>query len=183
MVYIPTGRFYMGQSDENIHANQSDDNRQVTISAFYMDDTEITNDEYGQFIQYIEENPDYELPDGVTIESLKPDTTVWSSDFTHHYGDPLLAYYWDHPRFDDYPVVGVSWESAKEFTRWRTFFLNSYREEEGLYPYPSFGLPTEAEWEYAARGGRNNVKISVKICSGNSRGCVLANFKQVEVIM
>ena len=178
MVYIPTGRFYMGQSDENIQGDQSNFNRQVTISAFYMDDTEITNDEYRQFIQYIEENPDYELPDGVTIESLKPDTTVWSSDFTHHYGDPLLAYYWDHPRFDDYPVVGVSWESAKEFTRWRTFFLNSYREEEGLYPYPSFRLPTEAEWEYAARGGRNNVKYPWgNPYTRNSRGCVLANFK------
>ena len=57
MVYIPTGRFYMGQSDENIQGDQSNFNRQVTISAFYMDDTEITNDEYRQFIQYIEENP------------------------------------------------------------------------------------------------------------------------------
>ena len=61
MVYIPTGRFYMGQADENIQSDQSNFNRQVTISAFYMDDTEITNDEYRQFIQFIEENPDYEL--------------------------------------------------------------------------------------------------------------------------
>ena len=53
MVYIPTGRFYMGQADENIQADQSNFNRQVTISAFYMDDTEITNDEYRQFIQFI----------------------------------------------------------------------------------------------------------------------------------
>jgi gliding motility-associated lipoprotein GldK len=143
-----------------------------------MDDTEITNDEYRQFIQYIEENPDYELSEGATLESLKPDTTVWSSDFTHHYGDPLLAYYWDHPAFDDYPVVGVSWESAREFTRWRSNFLNSYRKEEGLLPFPSFRLPTEAEWEYAARGGRDNVKYPWgNPYTRNSRGCVLANFK------
>ena len=152
MVYVPTGRFYMGQADENIQADQSNFNRQVTISAFYMDDTEITNDEYRQFMQYLEENHDYELSEGSTIESLKPDTTVWSSDFTNHYGDPLLAYYWSHPAFDDYPVVGVSWESAREFARWRTNFLNDYRKEEGLLPFPSFRLPTEAEWEYAAMG-------------------------------
>ena len=178
MVYIPTGRFYMGQADENIQQDQSNFNRQVTISAFYMDDTEITNDEYRQFIQYLEENPDYELSEGATLESLKPDTTVWSSDFTHHYGDPLLAYYWDHPAFDDYPVVGVSWESAREFARWRSNFLNSYRKEEGLLPFPSFRLPTEAEWEYAARGGRDNVKYPWgNPYTRNSRGCVLANFK------
>ena len=96
MVYIPTGRFYMGQADENIQQDQSNFNRQVTISAFYMDDTEITNDEYRQFIQYLEENPDYELSEGATLESLKPDTTVWSSDFTHHYG--CLLYTSPSPR-------------------------------------------------------------------------------------
>ena len=123
MVYVPTGRFYMGQADENIQADQSNFNRQVTISAFYMDDTEITNDEYRQFIQYLEDNPEYELSEGMTIDkdvpgSVYPDTTVWNSDFTHHYGDPLLAYYWSHPAFDAYPVVGVSWSSAKEFAKW-----------------------------------------------------------------
>ncbi|MDG2341546.1 MAG: SUMF1/EgtB/PvdO family nonheme iron enzyme [Cytophagales bacterium] len=183
MVHIPTGRFYMGQADENIQSDQSNSNRQVTISAFYMDDTEITNDEYRQFIQFIEENPDYELSEGMTLDkdvpgSVYPDTTVWTSDFTHHYGDPLLAYYWDHPAFDEYPVVGVSWEAASEFARWRTKLLNDYRKEEGQLPFPSFRLPTEAEWEYAARGGRDNVKYPWgNPYTRNSRGCVLANFK------
>ena len=84
MVYVPTGRFYMGQADENIQADQSNFNRQVTISAFYMDDTEITNDEYRQFIQYLEDNPEYELSEGMTRDknvpgSVYPDTTVWLS--------------------------------------------------------------------------------------------------------
>ena len=52
MVYVPTGRFYMGQADENIQADQSNFNRQVTISAFYMDDTEITNNALKRFIYY-----------------------------------------------------------------------------------------------------------------------------------
>jgi len=196
MVKIPTGKFYMGQADENIQLDQSNRNRQVTISAFYMDDTEITNNEYRQFIRYIEDNlmgeggegvaeseedeggPVYQIPDGYTFQDLKPDSTVWTSDFTHHYGDPLLAYYWSHPAFDDYPVVGVSWRSAREFTRWRSNFLNDYRAQKELQPFPNFRLPTEAEWEYASRGGRDNVKYPWgNPYVRNTRGCVLANFK------
>ena len=93
MVKIPTGKFYMGQADENIQLDQSNRNRQVTISAFYMDDTEITNNEYRQFIRYIEMNsqdgaeeggaeedadiggPIYRIPDGYTLQDLKPDST------------------------------------------------------------------------------------------------------------
>jgi len=193
MVKIPTGKFYMGQADENIQLDQSNRNRQVTISSFYMDDTEITNNEYRQFIRYIEDNlmgeglaeseegeggPVYQIPDGYSLQDLKPDSTVWTSDFTHHYGDPLLAYYWGHPAFDDYPVVGVSWKSAREFARWRSNFLNDYRAQKELQPFPNFRLPTEAEWEYASRGGRDNVKYPWgNPYVRNSRGCVLANFK------
>ena len=103
---------------------------------------------------------------------MKPDSTVWSSDFTHHYGDPLLAYYWDHPAFDDYPVVGVSWKSAREFTKWRSNFLNSYRAEKELHPFPDFRLPTEAEWEYASRGGL----IDKRFSHGNELTHTNANF-------
>ena len=49
-----------------------------------------------------------------------PDTTVWVKDFAHHMGDPLMVYYYSHPAFDNYPVVGVDWEAAKYFSKWRT---------------------------------------------------------------
>jgi formylglycine-generating enzyme required for sulfatase activity len=57
------------------------------------------------------------------MEKYYPDTTVWMKDFSHHMGDPLVDYYWQHPGYQDYPVVGVSWEAANFFGKWRSAFL------------------------------------------------------------
>lgn len=178
MEYIPPGTFHMGQADEDVAATQINFNKQVTIGAFYMDNTEITNNEYRQFVEDLTEGSEIELPDGFVLEDLIPDSTVWVRDFTHHMGDPLMAYYWSHPAFDNYPVVGVDWEAAKYFCVWRTDHLNIYRADRGLFPMPDFRLPSEAEWEYAARGGRDMNKYpwgSPYI--RNQKGCLLANFK------
>lgn len=178
MVHIPPGTFHMGQADEDVAATQINFNKQVTIGPFYMDDTEITNNEYRQFMEDITEGSESDLPEGFVIEDLVPDSTVWVRDFTHHMGDPLMVYYWSHPAFDNYPVVGVDWEAAKYFCKWRTDHLNNYRADRGLFPMPNFRLPSEAEWEYAARGGRDMNKYpwgSPYI--RNQKGCLLANFK------
>ncbi len=178
MTACPGGTFHMGQSDEDVPASQINMNKQVTISGFYMDDTEITNNEYRQFIQVL-------MTDSVDVygeerirRDFYPDTTVWMRDFTHHMGDPMLDYYFQHPAFDDYPVVGVTWQKAKDFCKWRTEHLNQARQANGLFPMPAFRLPSEAEWEYAARGGRD---LSPYPWGGpyirNAKGCMLANFK------
>ena len=171
MVGIPGGTFFMGQADEDIAATQINYNRQVTVSAFLMDAEEITNNEYRQFL--------YAIRDSVTqnvYDDLKPDTSVWSKDFAYHMGDRMTRYYFDHEAFDNYPVVGVSWDAAVEFAKWRTDWLNSNNGQDILMP--RFRLPTEAEWEYAARGGREMVKYP---WGGpyvtNKAGCLLANFK------
>lgn len=194
MVSIPPGTFHMGQADEDIASSKIAMNKQITISGFYMDDTEITNNEYRQFIY--EAADFFPLGGDSTIfiryrkvlplieneQDLKdiayPDTTVWMRDFTYHMGDPMTTYYFDHPAFDDYPVVGVSWKAALLFCEWRTKKLNQAREEKGKFPMPNFRLPSEAEWEYAARGGRDMAKYPwggpyVR----NAKGCALANFK------
>jgi formylglycine-generating enzyme len=179
MVQIPAGTFHMGQADQDVAATQINFNKQVTIGGFFMDDTEITNNEYRQFTEALDASAEpYDPPAGFSVQDLKPDTTVWMKDFTHHMGDPLVEYYWSHPAFDDFPVVGVSWEAARIFCDWRTWFMNDYRKGEGLPKMPKFRLPSEAEWEYAARGGRDMAKYPWgNPYIRNVKGCLLANFK------
>jgi len=173
MVVCPSGTFHMGQADENVPASQTNPNKQITIGGFYMDDTEITNNEYRQFIYEIKEDTTEEY-----VKQVYPDTMVWMKDFSHHYGDPMMEWYWLHPAFDEYPVVGVDWKDAHEFCKWRTKFLNEYRASVGMVPMPSFRLPSEAEWEYAARGGRDMAKYPWgNPYIRNAKGCMLANFK------
>ena len=178
MVVCPGGTFHMGQTDEDVPVTLINMNKQVTIGSFYMDDTEITNNEYRQFVQALYDDSLDVLGEEAIMRDYYPDTTVWMREFTHHMGDPMLEYYYQHPAFDDYPVVGVDWKAAKYFCGWRTSFLNTTRAEDGLPPMPKFRLPSEAEWEYAARGGRD---MNPYPWGGpyirNTKGCMLANFK------
>lgn len=178
MVACPGGTFHMGQADQDIAASMANLNKQVTIGGFYMDETEITNNEYRQFINVMMEDSLDVLGEEYVMTQLYPDTTVWVKDYTYHMGDPLMEYYFSHPAFDDYPVVGVDYFAAKYFSEWRTKHKNQANTEEGMAPMPAFRLPTEAEWEYAARGGRD---MSVYPWGGpylrNGKGCLLANFK------
>ena len=84
-------------------------------------------------------------------------------------------YFW-HPAFDDYPVVGVDWKKANAFCYWRTKLWNSYQAN-GVNS-EDFRLPTEHEWEYAARGGHDLAPFPWGgYYIRNAKGCLLANFK------
>jgi gliding motility-associated lipoprotein GldK len=115
-------------------------------------------------------------------EAVYPDSLVWMRDFSYSYNEPFTRLYFSHPSYNDYPVVGVTWKQAIAFCHWRTNSSNFYlgkggkRDEkiDGIYR-----LPTEAEWEYAARG---NSKTNAMYPWGSpytrtKEGRLLANFK------
>ncbi|MDX1543871.1 MAG: gliding motility lipoprotein GldK [Christiangramia sp.] len=301
MTLIPGGSFIMGKSDDDIADQKNAPPKTVTVRSFYMDETEITNSEYRQFINYVRDSivrvnlaimaemqgavpgddgigefafadadpenltpyqeymlntygqggptDDYEsrklnkdidiiwdtedYPDvyyaevmdsmyipldevyngqrTIDVKKLKfkyswmdiqaaaraqgdrsnfikheevavyPDTTVWIKDFNYSYNEPMHNDYFWHSAYDDYPVVGVSWKQARAFTQWRTKYHNDFRRAKGDANVPSYRLPTEGEWEYAARGGLEGASYP---WGGpytlNDRGCFMANFKPLR---
>jgi formylglycine-generating enzyme len=111
------------------------------------------------------------------IVNIYPDTLMWLRDFQYAFNDPKMKMYFSHPGFANYPVVGVTWEQAKAFCQWRTQLYNSHNRV-GAQEYR---LPTEPEWEYAARGGRQLAMYPWgNNYLRNSKGCYLANFKPMR---
>jgi formylglycine-generating enzyme len=256
MVYIPPGTFHMGPSDEDVNYAYTSRNQQTSISGFWMDATEITNNKYRQFTNWVRDSIAATLMqygkdvdgrfaidwkkaatikwgDKATIEKINqmivepddrifgkkeidtrkfkfhsetfdltaaslavnagkprsqfinkvdvpvyPDTLVWIRDFSYSYNEPMTKRYYSHPAFGNYPVVGVNWKQATVFCEWRTQYLNAHLESKHLATESSFRLPTESEWEYAARGGRSQSMYPWgNYYLRNKRGCLLANFK------
>ena len=295
MSLIPGGAFVMGKSDDDLVGIQDSPTKTVSVRSFYMDETEITNSEYRQFVFWVRDSilrynlaemadlegktPDDEgigeyaylsseeedltpyekymmdtygdeqrkinndidlifetdeypdelyaevmdnmyLPleesyngqrtwdvsqfefeytymdiqsaakdrslsrsDVIRKEAVKvyPDTTVWIRDFEYSYNEPMHNDYFWHQAYGDYPVVGVSWEQAKAFCQWRTLNKNIYKKEKGQQFVNSFRLPSEAEWEYAARGGLQGATFPWGgPYAKNDRGCFMANFKPLR---
>ena len=296
MSLIPGGAFVMGKSDDDLTGIQDAPTKTVSVRSFYMDETEITNSEYRQFVFWVRdsilrfnlaemadlegltseddegigefaylsseeedmtpyekymldtygdeqrkinndvdlifETEDYPdelysevmdnmyLPleesyngqrtwdvsqfefeysymdiqraandrslsrsDVIRREAVKvyPDTTVWIRDFEYSYNEPMHNDYFWHQAYGDYPVVGISWEQAKAFCQWRTLKKNTYKKDKGQQFVNSFRLPSEAEWEYAARGGLDGGTFPWGgPYAKNDRGCFMANFKPLR---
>lgn len=257
MVYVPPGTFHMGPSDEDVNYNYTARNKQVSINGFWMDATEITNNEYRQFVNWTRDSlaairlnyfkvspagdtaidwkktPTIKWGDKNTLEKLNdlilapdnrlynkmeidpekivyniqgfdlkeaakrenagrprkdfiyrynqpvyPDTLVWMRDFSYSYNEPMTKRYFAHPSFGNYPVVGVTWKQAVAFCSWRTHYLNAWLDKNKKAVESDYRLPTEAEWEYAARGGRSQSMYPWgNYYLRNKKGCLLANFK------
>lgn len=114
------------------------------------------------------------------IVNVYPDTTVWVNDFNNAYNEPYMRMYFSHSGYNDYPVVGVTWEQATAFCEWRTMFYKMGQPKNGR-PIENFRLPTEGEWEFAARNGKTENKYPWdKEGTMDEKACFMANFKPGE---
>ncbi|HAQ19925.1 MAG TPA: gliding motility-associated lipoprotein [Prolixibacteraceae bacterium] len=110
-----------------------------------------------------------------------PDTLVWIRDYTFSYNEPLTKKYFSHVAYDNYPVVGVTWEQAKAFCNWRTRQMNDFQEMIKNPGVMDYRLPSEVEWEYAARGGHQMTLYPWgSYYTRNEEGSYLANFKPLR---
>lgn len=287
MVFINQGNFSMGAGTQNATYGTPQQPRTMQVESFFMDETEITNNEYRQFVnwvidsiarrmlgeagmdQYLIEEDEYGEPidpailnkkekiewdEQETREALEdlylaekdrfyrrrtidpaklnyeyywidyqeaaqkeaattvkeehkgtmfanrpkglnnrsslikrevvnvyPDTLCWVHDYTYSMNEDYTRQYFTSPAYDNYPVVGVSWVQAKAFCVWRSNYLNRYLETIDYTAMNDFRLPTEAEWEFAARGGISEMSYPwggpyVR----NPNGCFLANYQPLK---
>ncbi len=177
LVLIPGGTFLMGGGEKDIEFKMDNRQRQVTVQSFYLDVTETSNVDWKEFLHSI--LTDQENGGKTKHDDLYPDTNVWRRDLA--FNDPIAEEYFRHPAFNMYPVVGVNWHQANEYCEWRTRTVNNQlleKDEEAVL-YPAYRLPTEAEWEYAARG---LLESEIYAWEGkslrNAKGRFNANFKR-----
>ncbi|MDX9929941.1 MAG: SUMF1/EgtB/PvdO family nonheme iron enzyme [Bacteroidales bacterium] len=194
LVLIEGGRFTMGRVIQDVMYDWNNTPRTVTVSSFYMDESEVRNVDYREYLYWLRRI--YKDYPAVHRRAL-PDTLVWRSPLG--FNDPYVQYYFRHPSYNNYPVVGVNWLQANDYCLWRTDRVNeqiliemgiqdpkldqvnenNFNTEaylSGLYEgnvrknlpssnpdieerlvgledgilLPSYRLPTEAEWEFAA---------------------------------
>ena len=110
------------------------------------------------------------------IVNVYPDTTCWVNDFPNADNEMYMRYYFSNPAYNDYPVVGVTWEQANAYCAWRTEYLLKGLGPAARY-VQRYRLPTEAEWEFAARGKDQNEFPWDNEDVASGKGCFYANFK------
>ena len=121
LILIEGGTFTMGRIEQDVTLENNNIPRRVTVSSFYMDETEISNFNWCEYLYWIGRTY-VEYP--MIYKKALPDTLCWREKLG--YNKPYVEYYLRHPSYRDYPVVGVSWLQASDFCAWRTDRVNEY---------------------------------------------------------
>jgi len=120
LILIEGGTYTMGATAETPFYNWDNMPRQVTVSSFYMDQTEVSNLDYREYIFWLNRIYGEDYP--TVVQKALPDTLVWRDRLA--YNEPLVQTYFRHPSYQNYPVVGVSWLQANDYALWRTDRVN-----------------------------------------------------------
>jgi gliding motility-associated lipoprotein GldJ len=140
LVLIEGGTFTMGRVEDDVNFTWDNIPRRVTVSSFYMDETEVTNQYWLDYLYWLKLVYGDTYPELVT--RALPDTNIWRE--VTEYNEPMVNYYLRHPAYRDYPVVGVNWLQASDYCVWRTDRVNEIiLVREGLMTHNPTGQADE----------------------------------------
>lgn len=120
LVFVQGGTFAMGATEQDVMADWNNIPRRITVSSFYIDESEVANVHYREYLFWLRRMYNESFPD--VLRKALPDTLVWRSELA--YNEPLVEYYFRHPAYNDYPVVGVNWKQAVDYAKWRSNRVN-----------------------------------------------------------
>jgi len=132
LVLVEGGTFTMGKVQDDVMHDWNNTPNQQHVQSFYMDETEVTNMMYMEYLDWLKRvfPPDQENYKNI-YEGASPDTLVWRNRLG--YNETMTNNYLRHPAYAEYPVVGVNWIQATEFAKWRTDRVNEKMLEDQRY--------------------------------------------------
>lgn len=167
LIEIEGGEFIMSGSAIDIPGQDLSSynyKRQVTVSSFYMDETEVSNTDWLEYLHWIKGNfpPKSSAENAEYYYSSLPDTLVWRRPLS--YNEPYVNNYLRHPAYQDYPVVGVTWVQANAYCQWRTDRVNEFvlREKGIMTTFRDLGKP--------ASGGRGAATTTTTTAAAGANG-------------
>ncbi|MCQ2292160.1 MAG: SUMF1/EgtB/PvdO family nonheme iron enzyme [Bacteroidales bacterium] len=175
LVFIEGGTFTMGAMEEDVMKDWNNTPRRVTVGSFYMDECEIANVDYLEYLYWLER---VFIPQDLKVvyDNAVPDENVWRDRLG--YNEPDVKYYFRHPAYRHYPVVGVSWLQAADYANWRTDRVNEqilvdrgyvefsetptaegYFNTDAYLTYETYEAEGEKRLRYISSGEYRNVKM------------------------